>query len=128
MRLLLDTHTLFWWLEADPLLSRAAKEAIGNEASNMHVCAASAWEIAIEYRTGNWPEARDLAETLAAIVVGERLRALPVTVEHALHPDQLANEHRDPFDRLLAAQADLEQLTLATNDRPMTGFEIATLW
>ena len=104
MRLLLDTHALLWWATVDPGLSRKAKKAIANDASEVFVSAASAWEIATKVRLGKleWPVA---AGSVNAYVLSQGFRPLPVSLEHAERAGQIRIAHRDPFDRMLIAQA-----------------------
>lgn len=106
MRLLLDTHAFLWWVFGDPKLSRAARTAIGDEAQNsVFVSAASAWEIAAKHRIGKLADARVVAEDISGAIAAEGFSPLAVTVLHAERAGGLAGRHRDPFDRMLIAQA-----------------------
>jgi len=106
---LLDTHALLWWLADDIRLADAARAAIADSANDAFVSAASAWEIAIKARLGKVSMPDDLGEQLAA----NSFTPLPVQLTHALAVRHLPDHHRDPFDRLLVAQAQVEGLTLA---------------
>ena len=116
MRLLLDTHALLWWLFDDPKLSRDSREAISDPTSEVYVSAASAWEIATKHRLGKLPEAGDVPTALPRYVRQARFRVLPVELDHALAAGALPGPHRDPFDRMLMAQARIEGLSVVTVD------------
>lgn len=115
MRLLLDTHALLWWATLHPSLSPRARAAIGDEASEVYVSAASAWEIATKVRLGKleWPEEAGSVHSYAS---GQGFRGLPVSLEHAERAGRLRMAHRDPFDRMLIAQAQAEDLLLVSNE------------
>jgi PIN domain nuclease of toxin-antitoxin system len=112
MTLLLDTHVLLWWLDAPERLSEAARKAIGDRRSLVYVSAAVVWEIAIKTALKKLEAPEDLEEVMAA----NRLLPLPVTVAHAQAVRFLPDLHRDPFDRILVAQAKLEGLRLVSRD------------
>jgi PIN domain nuclease of toxin-antitoxin system len=113
-RLLLDTHVALWWLTAHPRLGSEAQELIAD--SECHLSAASVWEVAIKYRRGKLPIApRELVT--AAREAG--IRPLPISHEHAAASADLPLLHADPFDRLLVAQARLEQLRFITADQQL---------
>jgi len=115
MRLLLDTQALLWWATLDPNLSPRARSAIGDEGSEVYISAASAWEIATKVRLGKleWPEE---AGTVSSYAVGQGFRGLSVSLEHAERAGRLRMAHRDPFDRMLIAQALAEDLLLVSNE------------
>ncbi len=114
--LLLDTHALLWWLLDSPELAAPARAAIASPEARVLVSAASAWELATKHRLGKLPEATDIVEHLPGYVRRERMEVLPISVEHALAAGRLPGPHRDPFDRMLIAQANMEQLTVVTAD------------
>lgn len=115
MRLLLDTHALLWWATSHTSLSSKAKAAIADEGSDVYVSAASAWEIATKVRLGKleWPEH---AGSVQSYALGQGFLGLPISLEHAQHAGQLRMLHRDPFDRMLIAQAQAEDLLLISNE------------
>ena len=123
MSLLLDTHTLLWWLNDTPGLSREARESIGDGHRDVYVSAATAWEISIKKRLGKLEAPDDLDAALSENTFQE----LPITIAHATAAGQLPDHHADPFDRMLVAQAKLENLTLVTRDRNIAKYEIATI-
>ena len=116
MRLLLDTHALIWWLSGDAALSSAAHMAIADPTNEILVSAASAWEITTKHSTGKLPGAAQLAADVAAGVARQGFRELAVTMRHAQMAGGLPGPHRDPFDRMLIAQAQTEKLLLLTAD------------
>ena len=128
IRILLDTHALLWWLFDDPKLSRRARKAIADPATEPLVSSASAWEIAIKHRIGKLPEAGDIAARLPAYLRAARFSELPVSVEHALQAGRLPGPHRDPFDRMLIAQAATEELRVVTNDPVFRDYGARVLW
>lgn len=112
MRLLLDTHALLWWLGANPTLSVPAHDAIAAADSDVYVSAVTAWEIVIKKRLGKLEAPSGLGREIAA----HRFEPLPITLVHALAVERLADHHEDPFDRMLVAQAIVEDLVLVTRD------------
>ncbi len=128
MRLLLDTHTFLWWVFADAKLSRRAREAILDEENEAIISAVTAWEIATKYRIGKLPEASVVANDIAGAIASEGFVELSLSVAHAQRAGSLGGSHRDPFDRMLAAQSMLENLTLVSNDRAFDQYAIARLW
>ena len=128
MNLLLDTHALLWWLYDDPKLSRKARAAIENPDQRILVSSASAWEIATKVRIGKLPEVGDVAEKLSAYLRRERFEALPISLDHALAAGSLPGPHRDPFDRMLIAQARMEKLRVVSIDAVFKQYAVPLLW
>jgi len=114
---LLDTHILLWWLFNDPKLDSRCRDIIRNSEHQILVSSASAWEIATKYRLGKLPEAQALVEAYAQTLKRSKFTELPITTAHALRAGNLPIAHRDPFDRMLMAQAELEKIALLTHDR-----------
>ena len=123
MRLLLDTHVLLWALTDDSSLTAAARAAIVDGRNRVVVSAVSAWEITIKRSLGKLRAPADLAEEVAA----HRFTPLAVSLEHALAVGALPDLHRDPFDRLLVAQAGVEGLTIVTRDRAIARYDVDVL-
>ncbi len=128
MNLLLDTHTLLWWLYDDPKLSGKARTAIGKAEQRIFVSSASAWEITTKVRIGKLPQVGDVAEKLPAYMRRDRFEALPISIEHALAAGALPGPHKDPFDRMLIAQARLEKLRVVTLDPVFKQYAVTVLW
>lgn len=128
MRALLDTHALLWWFTDDRQLSAASREVIFDETNEVFVSAASAWEIATKHRLGKLPEAPQAAERFGELVAADGFTHLPVTYLHSIRAGGYTYAHRDPFDRMLAAQSELEMLTLVTKDPAFAQFDVTTLW
>lgn len=121
--LLLDTHVFLWWREASPRLGPKAREAIAG-ADGVFVSAASAWEAAIKQGLGRLK----LPDRFEAGVEDSGFEKLPVTFAHAERAGALPPHHRDPFDRMLLAQAIEENLLLVTHDSVLEPYEVAILW
>jgi PIN domain nuclease of toxin-antitoxin system len=128
MRVLLDTHVLLWWLSGDGALSAAARSAIADENNETFVSAASAWEISIKYRQGKLPAAARLATDLSGTIGSHGFPALAITIDHGDRAGALPLHHKDPFDRMLIAQALIESLTLISNERLFDRYGVARLW
>ena len=128
MRLLLDTHALIWWLAGDDSLSRRARAAVEDEANSVAVSAASAMEVSTKFRLGKLPEAALLARDFEAIIDGQGFAELPITVRHARVAGEMNIAHKDPFDRLLIAQAQVEDMVLVSNEAMFDGFAVQRLW
>jgi PIN domain nuclease of toxin-antitoxin system len=128
VRLLLDTHALLWWFTDDERLTNTARQAIADEANEVFVSAASAWEIATKQRLGKLDEVPQAAERFAELVAANGFLHLPVSHAHGLRAGGYPLAHRDPFDRMLAAQSELESLILVTRDPVFGEFSSRTLW
>ena len=124
MTLLLDTHIFLWWLFDDPRLPLQVREVISNPENLILVSSASVWEIATKYRLGKLPEASQVAKNVPAWIEKAGFQSLAITPEHAQLSGSWDLPHRDPFDRMLAAQARLNKITLATVDNELAKFPI----
>lgn len=128
MKALLDTHTFLWWNLDAPQLSSTAREIIGDGRNEIFLSAASAWEIAIKYARGRL----ELPETPEVYVPNRMTRhnfsPLPIHLSHALQVYKLPDIHQDPFDRLLVAQSQLEDLTLLTTDQEVARYGVDIIW
>lgn len=122
MRLLLDTHIMLWMLDDDARLAPAARRAI-EDADRVFVSAATVWEIAIKRRLGKL----DAPDSLIELIEGAGLDRLPIIAEHGMAAGALPNHHRDPFDRMLVAQARVEGLTLVTADPHISKYDVPVL-
>lgn len=113
---LIDTHILLWWAFDKAKLEDDSRAIIANQNNLIIVSSASAWEIATKYRIGKLPKAKKLVENYFQVLKQARFAELPVTTAHALRAGRLPIAHRDPFDRMLMAQAELENLPIVTYD------------
>ena len=127
-QLLLDTHALLWWLAEPDRLSPAAYAGINDPANAVYVSAASGWEIATMVRIGKLPGIGELLNDLPELLIAQDFELLPITLQQGLHAGSYPMPHRDPFDRLLAAQAELAMLTLVTLDPALQAFPCRLLW
>ncbi len=128
MKLLLDTHAFLWWLAGERRLSTRAKRAVADVDNEVYVSAASAWEIATKFRLGKLPGAAIIAHDIAGTVSSQAFLPLAVSLVHADRAGSLAGAHRDPFDRMLIAQAQAEGLTLVSNEALFDDYGVVRLW
>lgn len=128
LKLLLDTHALLWWWKDDPRLSTRAAEAIADENNTVLVSAASAWEIATKHRLGKLPGAESAISEFNQLIAADGFSHLAISCQHALKAGGFDIEHRDPFDRMLAAQSIIEDATFVSNDAAMKWFRVQCLW
>jgi PIN domain nuclease of toxin-antitoxin system len=125
VRLLLDTHALLWWLIDDPQLSVAAPSAVGNLENHVFVSPCSGYEIAYRQKLGRLPI---FPESLLDRVRRERIGTLPISLEHAVAAAALPGPHRDPWDRIMMAQALAERCHVVTVDRVFTEYDVPVVW
>jgi PIN domain nuclease of toxin-antitoxin system len=125
VRLLLDTHALLWWLSDDLRLSRPAQRAIADPANTLTVSAAVGYEIAYKQNLGRLPA---LPEMLPDRLRREGIRTLPITLDHAIAAAALPGPHRDPWDRIIMAQALAEDCRVVTVDLVFTDYDVPVLW
>lgn len=128
MRLLLDTHALIWWLAGDGQLSTRARRAIEDESNEIFVSAASAWEVSTKHRLGKLPGAGPLAVDFAREVRAQGFTPLPISLAHGQVAGGLVTDHRDPFDRMLAAQAREEKLALVSIEERFEQLGVVRVW
>lgn len=128
LRLLLDTHALIWWLAGDNALSCQAREAIADESNRVAISAASAMEVATKFRIGKLPDAAFLAQNFEGVIAEQGFDKLAITVHHARLAGEINIPHKDPFDRLLIAQAQAEDMVLVSNEALFDGFAVKRLW
>lgn len=128
MRLLLDTHAFLWWLDGDRRLSPKSRRAITDESNTILVSAASAWEITTKARLGKLPGAREVAADVAGCVASQGFASLDITLLHAQRAGNLAGDDRDPFDRMLIAQSQLEDVAIVTDDDVFDDYDVRRFW
>ena len=128
MRFLLDSHALIWWFAEDTRLSRSARQAISAADNDVFVSAASAWEIVTKHRLGKLKQVELLARQFLSTIRSEGLTDLPISVAHGTLAGNLPGPHKDPFDRMLIAQALIENLVLISNETVFDGFGVSRIW
>ena len=128
MRVLLDSHTLLWWILDDPALTPRASDAIAEARDAVLVSAATAWELAIKFQLGRLPMASDLIANFSNVVDNEKFQVLSVSADHGIRAGTLPLIHKDPFDRLLAAQAQAENVLIVSNDLIFEAYGVRRLW
>jgi PIN domain nuclease of toxin-antitoxin system len=125
---LLDTHAVLWWFADDPALPPRIEAIIDDPANTILVSAASAWEVCTKVRIGKLPTGQALCEDFAEYLERFHFTALSISVAHGRLAGRLPGDHKDPFDRMLAAQALVEDVPLVTNDPAFAGFGVNVLW
>ena len=125
---LLDSHVLLWWWFDPDRLSNAALELLSNPSTSVLVSAASVWELSLKHHQGKLPELSGVITDLPGLLQADGVKALPISLAHGLRAGVYSQPHRDPFDRMLAAQAELERLVLLTADPQLSTFPCQTLW
>ena len=128
MRLLLDTHAFLWWLIDSPRLSGSARAAFADPANDTLVSSVVGWVCATKHRLGKLPEAERFVAHADEVMRRASMTPFPLTLGHALRAGSYTVAHADPFDRMLAAQAELENLTLVTRDPAFKQFPVSVLW
>jgi PIN domain nuclease of toxin-antitoxin system len=128
MKVLLDTHAFLWWITDDPQLSIAARNIISNGENQIFLSAASGLEIAIKARLGKLKVPANVEQFIFEQMAANNFEVLPIKLSHAVHVYALPDHHRDPFDRLLISQAQLEDLSLITADAQIANYEVKTIW
>ena len=128
MKLLLDTHAFIWWATDDTRLSEQATNAIMSPGNELYLSAASVWEMAIKSALGRMQIAMSLRDFLTTYKAQYELEDLPILRQHAAAVANLPPHHRDPFDRMLIAQAQLEEMLVLTADSAFTAYDVARLW
>jgi len=128
MRLILDTHVFLWWIIDSPQLSSRVRDVMRNQANELFLSVASAWEIAIKVNLGRLrlPDRPD--RFIPGQLMKNAIEPLPVEMSHALHVSRLPAIHRDPFDRIIIAQSILEKMDVVTRDADIAKYKIKTFW
>lgn len=128
MRVLADTHAILWWLRDEPRLSREARAIVGDGANEVLWSVASSWEIAVKLSTGKLTLDRPLDRLFADLVGEQGLVVLPIGHQHCSRVAELPLHHRDPFDRMLIAQAQQERVPILTADPKLASYEVEIVW
>lgn len=125
---LLDSHALLWWWFDPERLSGAVLDLLVDPTSRILVSAASVWELSLKHHQGKLPELAAALADLPGLLQADGFQALPISLAHGLRAGGYSQPHRDPFDRMLAAQAELERLVLLTADPQLSAFPCQTFW
>ncbi len=128
MRLILDTHALLWWLDGNRRLSAKVRALVADEANEILVSAASAWEICTKARLGKLPGALAVAADVSKCVSDQGFSTLPISLLHAQRAGSLPGPHRDPFDRVLIAQSQVEVIPIATLYAIFEAYGVLCVW
>ena len=128
MKVLLDTHTFLWWITDHPQLSPRVREIIGDGNNELFVSAASGWEIAIKAKLGRLQLPDEPQRFILEQLSLNAIQSLPIQMSHALHVFTLPDHHRDPFDRILISQAQLEGLPILTADPQIALYPVEIIW
>lgn len=128
MRILLDTHVLLWWINEDARLSETALEVLSNVENDLLFSAASGWEMAIKIGLGKMEVTGNLSAYLSRHLGENGIEVLPISLRHAVGVAELPKHHRDPFDRLLVAQALAEDLSIVTIDPLVSRYPARIIW
>jgi PIN domain nuclease of toxin-antitoxin system len=128
MRVLIDTHVLLWAVTGDRRLSKHAHLALASFGNEVFVSAASVWEVCTKFRLGKLPDAIDLVSDFVRVIEQLGFHPLPISIEHAQRAGNLPGSHRDPFDRMLIAQAQAENVALVSNERVFDSYGITRIW
>jgi PIN domain nuclease of toxin-antitoxin system len=128
MKVLLDTHTFLWWITDHPKLPSRVREIIGDGNNELFVSAASGWEIAIKAKLGRLQLPDEPQRFILEQLSLNAIQSLPIQITHALHVFSLPDHHRDPFDRILISQAQLEGLPILTADPQIALYQVEIIW
>lgn len=128
MRALLDTHAFIWWVTNDPQLSANARNLIADSGNILFLSVVSAWEIVIKNKLGKLTLPESVEQYIPTRLAINRFESLPIHMSHVLQVASLPNIHRDPFDRILIAQSQVENLPIVTIDRQITQYLVQTIW
>jgi len=124
----LDSHPLLWWWFEPDRLSSSVFNVLQNVGTPVHVSAASIWELSLQHHRGRLPQLQNAMGDLEGLLKADGFRSLPISPAHGLRAGAFTPAHRDPFDRMLAAQAELEHLALLTADPQLAAFPCEILW
>jgi len=128
MRLLLDTHTFLWWINNDPSLSESARIAISSKVNECYLSLASCWELAIKTSIGKLQLTKSVDRFIPEELAANDFQLLSIDFRHVAKVETLSFHHRDPFDRLLVAQALIEKMTIISADTVLSEYGIKRLW
>jgi len=128
MRFVLDTHVFFWWITDSPLLPEKVRKLISEGSHELFWSSASSWEIAIKYANEKLPLPERPEVFIPSELAINRISSLSITDDHSYLPGSLPGHHRDPFDRMLIAQSNIEKMPLVSGDQILSHYEVKTFW
>jgi PIN domain nuclease of toxin-antitoxin system len=128
VRVLLDTHVFLWWNEGNSQLSKKAQRIMGDPANTLVLSVASAWEIAIKVQLGKLRLPEDTASYVQNRAARDYMEILAIRLEHAAALQSLPMLHRDPFDRMLVVQSQIEKLSILTADQDIRNYAVDSIW
>jgi len=128
VRLLLDTHALLWWFSDDPALPASCRRLIAQPGNSVFVSAVSAWEVATKFRLRKLPSASELVQDFGGYLARDGFLGLPMTQEHGIRAGMLPGPLKDPFDRMLIAQAEAEKLSVVSNEKIFDHYGVSRIW
>ena len=128
MKALLDTHVFLWWIMDDESLTPYIRDFIADEGNDLFLSSASCWEIAIKAKIGRLKLTENPEKFIPDQMIANNISGLPIQLVHALHVYNLPDHHRDPFDRILVAQARIEKIHIITNDNIFADYDVKILW
>jgi len=128
MKYLLDTNAFLWWITDNDSLSDRAREIIRDSRNALFLSAASGWEIAIKAGLGRLDLQENPEKLIPEQMLLNDIQGLPIQMSHALHVHALPEHHRDPFDRMLVAQCQLEEMPIVTSDPQIAEYDVEVVW
>ena len=128
MKALLDTHVFLWWIMDDERLTPYIRDFIADEGNDLFLSSASCWEIAIKTKIGRLKLTEIPEKFIPDQMIANNISGLPIQLVHALYVYNLPDHHRDPFDRMLVAQARIEKISIITNDRLIADYDVKIIW
>ena len=128
MKALLDTHVFLWWIMDDERLTPYIRDFIADEGNDLFLSSASCWEIAIKTKIGRLKLSENPEKFIPDQMIANNITGLPIQLVNALHVYNLPDHHRDPFDRILVAQARIEKIHIITNDNIFADYDVKILW
>ena len=128
MKALLDTHTFLWWITDQPRLPQGVRAIIENEKNELFVSAVTGWEIIIKFQLGRLILPGDPESYLMEQIQRNAFQPLPIQMRHSLHLLALPSFHKDPFDRMLIAQAQFEKIPILTSDKQIARYPVEVIW
>jgi PIN domain nuclease of toxin-antitoxin system len=128
MRAILDTHAILWWVTNNPQLSQTVRDIIADSDNILYLSVASSWEIIIKFNTGKLPLPKPPKQFIQSCLSVNRFESLAIDLPHVLQINTLPDHHKDPFDRIIIAQAQVENIPILTVDRMIIEYPVQTIW